>query len=110
MYVVHPLRFALLGLSAIEAQRIIKFLDGVTVTRQSFEALFPGLFSGLGSMAGECKIRLKPGAVPSALSAARSVPIPLREGVRAQLKKMKNDGVIRRVDGPTEWCAGIVPV
>lgn len=61
-------------------------------------------------MEGEYCIRLKPDSVPYAIHTARRVPIPLREAVKKELDKMEMNGVIRKVEGPTEWCAGIVPV
>lgn len=73
-------------------------------------ALFTEAFRGLGTINGEYKIRLKADAVPFALSMARRVPIPLREGVKVQLEKIESQKVIRRVEGPTDWCAGMVPV
>ena len=71
---------------------------------------FPSLFNGLGSISTEYTIRLKPGAKPYALSAARKVPIPLREKVQAELQRMQDLGVISKVDHPTPWCAGMVVV
>ena len=56
------------------------------------------------------KIRLKEGVVPHAITVARRVPIPLKEKVEAELRRMKNENVIQEITEATEWCAGIVPV
>ncbi|XP_077553537.1 uncharacterized protein LOC144168417 [Haemaphysalis longicornis] len=72
--------------------------------------LDPGLFEGLGTLPDAYTIRLKPGATPFSLSAPRRLPLPLHEPIKKKLDKMESEGVIRRVDAPTEWCAGLVAV
>ena len=49
-------------------------------------------------------------AKPYTLSTPRRVPIPLMEAVKNELEQMERIGVIARVNQPTEWCAGTVPV
>ena len=39
-----------------------------------------------------------------------AVPVPLIAKVDATLGKMESQGVIRQIDEPTEWCAGMVVV
>lgn len=109
VYVVSRLHSVLLGLPAIEALGVIKFVDLVT-PKQSVEACYPHLFRGLGAMAGEYQINLKPNSVPFAIHTARRVPLPLRNAVKQELERMERNGVIRKVNEPTDWCAGIVPV
>uniref|UniRef100_A0A4D5RCR6 RNA-directed DNA polymerase n=1 Tax=Ixodes scapularis TaxID=6945 RepID=A0A4D5RCR6_IXOSC len=116
LYVVKSLSVPLLGFPAIQALQVVKFVDGVSskeknpptvkVSSQTCDKLF----NGLGSLSEEYKIRLQPDAVPFSLSVARRIPIPLREVVRKELQKMEQEGVIRRVDTPTPWCAGLVVV
>lgn len=38
------------------------------------------------------------------------MPIPLRPKVQDELNRMESLGVIRKVDEPTPWCAGMVVV
>ncbi|KFD48333.1 hypothetical protein M513_10825 [Trichuris suis] len=71
---------------------------------------YPTLFKGLGTLKGEYKIQLKPGAEPHAISAPRRVAIHYRGLLRRHLKQMVRDKVIRPVEEPTEWCSGIVVV
>uniref|UniRef100_A0A5S6QG18 Reverse transcriptase domain-containing protein n=1 Tax=Trichuris muris TaxID=70415 RepID=A0A5S6QG18_TRIMR len=71
---------------------------------------FPKLFSDLGTLKGEYRIQLKPGAKPYAFSTPCRVAIHHRQPLPEQLNQMVRDGVIRPVKEPTEWCSGIVVV
>ncbi|KAE8277574.1 hypothetical protein D5F01_LYC08203 [Larimichthys crocea] len=75
-----------------------------------YRAMFPKVFSGLGKLQGSYKIKLKEGAVPHALSDPRRVPLPMKEQVKEELDRMEALGVIRKIEQPTEWCAGMVVV
>lgn len=55
-------------------------------------------------------IQLKEGAEPFCLHTARNVPLPLMEKVKDELKRMEDNGVIRPMTEPSEWCAPMVPV
>ncbi|KAK8772868.1 hypothetical protein V5799_012599 [Amblyomma americanum] len=109
VFVVDSVSNVILGLPAIQALGIVKFVDEASV-HQVVQTRFGSLFRGLGTMKGEYSIRLKPDAVPYAIHTAPRIPIPLRDGVKQELEEMEKNGVIRKVQGPTEWCAGIVPV
>lgn len=89
---------------------VVKFIDGVSLDKQNYDVLYPQVFNGLGTIPREYNIRLNLDAVPYAIHAPRRVPIPMREAVKQEIGKMEGMGVIRKVDGPTDWCAGIVPV
>ena len=71
---------------------------------------FPHLFRGLGKLEGDYTITLKEGAKPFALSTPRRVSLPLLKPVKEELERMEAPGVISKVQEPTEWCAGMVPV
>ncbi|XP_037518504.1 uncharacterized protein K02A2.6-like [Rhipicephalus sanguineus] len=107
LFVIESLSVPLLGLPAIQALDVVKFLGGVQAPEASLQA---DLFRGLGTLKEEYRIRLKPGATPFSLSVPRRIPIPLHETVRRELNKLESDGVIRRVDNPTPWCSGLVVV
>ncbi|KAI2647390.1 Transposon Tf2-8 polyprotein [Labeo rohita] len=69
------------------------------------------VFEGGGTMKTEpVKIHLKEGAVPYAVHTARRVPFPLLPKVKAELRRMEEQGVVERVTLPTDWCAPMVPV
>jgi len=48
--------------------------------------------------------------VPYALTTPRHVPLPLMQPVKEELQRMERKGIITKVDGPTNWCAGMVVV
>ncbi|KAL7827662.1 hypothetical protein SRHO_G00333800 [Serrasalmus rhombeus] len=109
VYVVSGLKSGLFGRTASVALGLVARIDATfcpkTVTEQ-----FPQLFSGLGRMEGKYKIELKPDAKPYSLSTPRRIPLPLMSKVKKELKRMEDLGVISRVEQPTDWCAGMVPV
>nr|XP_054588665.1 uncharacterized protein LOC129153481 [Nothobranchius furzeri] len=90
VYVVSNLVMPLMGLPAIITLNLIK--------------------QALGSWKGHVKKKLKEGAVPYALSAPRRVPLPMKEQVKQELERVEAMGVMRRIEEPTAWCAGMVVV
>lgn len=109
-YVVSPLRDVLLGLPALEALGVVKFADSLTADQERYEVLFPHADCSLGTFPGVYTIRLQPGAIPHAITVPRRVPIPLMGKLKQEIERLVRMGIIRKVDGPTEWCAGIVLV
>ncbi len=110
IYVVAGLSKPLLGLPAIEALKLIQRLYTVHEQQNDFRAKYPSVFTGLGKLKEPYTIELEPSAEPHALSSPRRVPLPMRDKVHAELKRMEDMGVISKVTQPTPWCAGIVVV
>ncbi|XP_075740610.1 uncharacterized protein LOC119165085 [Rhipicephalus microplus] len=107
LYVIQSLTVPLLGLPALQALEVVKFLDELQTPKATLRA---ELFQGLGTLKDEYTILLRPGAVPFSLSVPRRIPIPLRGVVRHELDKLEEGGVIRKVDNLTPWCSGLVVV
>ena len=59
---------------------------------------------------GDYSIQLRKYAAPFALTTPRRVSLPLMEVVKRELQRMEDLQVIRRVDTPTHWCAGMIVV
>lgn len=111
IYVVQGLCTPLLsGHAAVALQLVARVnhisLDSIDAVRQEF----PKLFSGLGKMEGEYNIVLKPGAQPFSLSTPRRISLPLLPKVKEELNRMEQQGVISKVEEPTDWCAPMVVV
>ena len=109
MFVIKNLCHNLLGRPAIEALelavRVGAIFDNATPVQ-----LFPKMFQGLGKLEGDYEIKLKCDLKPFSISVPRRVAIPLMGKVRAELRRMEQLGVITKVEGPTDWCAGMVVV
>ncbi|XP_063750626.1 uncharacterized protein K02A2.6-like [Eleginops maclovinus] len=69
---------------------------------------YPKVFTGLGCLTGEYRIKLKQDVKPFALSLPRRVPLPLHDKVKEELQRMEKMGVIVPIEEPTDWCAGMV--
>ena len=110
VYVVKGLRKALIGRPAITALQLVSRINAIDSVLQGIVSKFPMLFKGLGTIDGEYNIVLKHDARPYTLVTPRRIPLPLKSQVEKELQHMEKLGVIRRVDTPTEWCAGIVVV
>ena len=70
---------------------------------------YPELFKGLGCLPGMYHIQLADGATP-VVHPPRKVPVPQREKVIEELKRMEKLGVIVRQEEPTEWVNSLVVV
>ena len=109
VYVLKDVHQPLLGRDAIEALGLIKRLCAVSDNNDPKQQ-YSDLFTGLGCMAGEYTIRLKPNAQPFALFTPRRVPVNLLSQLKSELDKLESLGVIKRVDEPTPWVALIVVI
>lgn len=108
VYVVQRLATPLLGFPAILALGLLHPVDSVKELEADMKKMYPKVFTGLGLLKGEYKIKLKEGAKPYALSLPRRIPLPLYDKVKAELERMEKMGVIEPIEEPTEWCAGMV--
>nr|XP_050038472.1 uncharacterized protein K02A2.6-like [Dermacentor andersoni] len=104
LYEIQSLTVPLLGLPALQALQVVRFLDQDFKSDAARRAL-----QWIGHPQGRIQhIRLKPDALPFSLSVPRRIPIPLLEIVHRELDKLESAGVIRRVNKPTPWCSGLV--
>ena len=111
IFVVKGLKSALLGRPAIAALKLISVVHTVhQPSNQSVQEKHPKLFSGLGKLEGKYHIRLKENPLPYAVTTPRRVALPLLPKVKAKLEQLETQGVISKVDRPTDWCAPIVVV
>ncbi len=55
-------------------------------------------------------IHVKEDAKPYAIMTACRVPFPIGSKVEEELKRLQKNGVVVPVEGPSDWCAPMVPV
>lgn len=103
----------LLGLQACLDLNLIQRVD--TVTANNFSNLdsvvkqYESLFTGLGKFPTKHKIVLKEDAVPH-IQPMQRIPRSLFERLKNKLTEMELQGIIRKVDKPTEWLNAVVIV
>lgn len=66
---------------------------------------YPHVFTGLGRLEKPYHIEVDPTVTPVA-NAPRTIPAALRDRVKAELDDMERQGVIRKVEDPTDWVQG----
>ena len=108
LLMVKGLKTNLLGLPGITSLHLLEKL--CEVTDEDIQEQYAKVFTGLGNFGNEYDIKLKGNATPFALHAPRNIPIPLRDKVQEELRKMETMGIIRKISEPTLWCAGMVVV
>ena len=92
VYLVSGLAQPLLGRPAVVDMGLVHRV-GVIRTEPDFRAAYSDVFRELGK-----------------LKEPYRAPLPLREAVQAELKRMEDMGVISKVTEPTAWCSGIVVI
>ena len=114
VYVVRGLQLSLPGRAAIAALHLFSQIDAISphkLSKAQIYTHFSRLFSGLGKIKGRPhRIHLRPNATPFLLTTPRRVPLPMRNQVAAELRRMETLGITRKVDEPTDWCTGMVVV
>ncbi|XP_064475825.1 uncharacterized protein LOC135389723 [Ornithodoros turicata] len=112
VYVVQNQLTPLLGFTAIESLDVVQFVGATSTRTAQGLGLTPedSIFKGLGELQEQYRIRLRSDAQPFCLSTSRRLPLPLFNTVKQELLNLEQQGVIRKVDNPTEWCSGLVVV
>ena len=110
----HPTAQPILGLDSSLALNLIKLVLSVDnesepLTRESVLQEYGHLFDTLGDIDGEIDLHLQENAIPK-VHPPRRVPLAIRERLKEELDKMEQDGVIKRVDEPTDWVNSLVIV
>ena len=108
LYVVDRQEYSLLSKGACERLKLLTFhVDSVS----EYRAKYSELFEGLGELQDyPYTITLNDDVSPVALTVPRRVPYPLLPKVKTELDRMVTQGVISKVERPTDWCSGLVVV
>ena len=99
----------LLSGKAAEALGLIHFALSVhTMELETILNKYQGLFQGIGCLkTKEIKLHIDKSVQPVALR-HRRIAFHLRPKVEEELRKLKKEGIIERVEGPTPWVSPIV--
>lgn len=106
-------QLALLGLSGCVNLDLVKKVDSIMFDK--FKTLddvtnsYPEVFEGLGEFPTPHKIILKQDAVPH-VQPIRRIPQALHSRVKHKLEQLEKEGIIAKVDKPTEWLNPLVIV
>lgn len=113
-FVVNEGRESLLGDRACEelglVKRVYRIIPTTSPVNDAVDTIvqnFSDVFKGFGVLPFTYKIQLKEGAQP-VVHAARRVPAPLKDGLKKELDRMINLGVIKKVNEPTDWVNSMV--
>jgi hypothetical protein len=71
---------------------------------------FPKLFTGLGKLKVEYKIKLKENATPYSTTAPRKIPYKMMKPLKKKIDSMEEKNVISKITENTEWCTHLVCV
>ena len=106
----------ILGLPSCKALHLVSLHCAVQTTSKSAKPTvqstknlldtYPEQFDRIGHFPGKYHIVLDPYAEP-VIHAPRKCPIHLREELKAELQKMVEDDVIKKVDEPTAWVSSL---
>ena len=70
---------------------------------------FDDVFTGRGRMPGQVNLQVDPNIQP-VIMRPRRVPIAVQPKLKTELERLEHEGVIEKVDEPTDWCSSLVCV
>ena len=117
-FVVDTEQVPILGLQASKELNLIKLVMNVSAserenvtTNGTKEVIrqFPEVFQGLGCSEKPYHIQID-SKITSVVNQLKSQPVALRDRLKQDLEEMEMDGVIKKVDQPTEWVNLVVVV
>ncbi|KAL1446523.1 hypothetical protein WDU94_003657 [Cyamophila willieti] len=103
----------LLGLDTCVKLNLITRVNAVesavlyNMSKESVVKKYQDLFTGLGTLPGKYHIELKEDAVP-VISPPRKVPFAIQKRLKETLDRMEENGIIQKVDVPTDWVSNMV--
>lgn len=105
-------QISLLGLQACVELNLIKRIDGCSKLFKNLEQVvleYPDVFAGLGQYPKTHTIILKEDAIPH-VQVAKRVPQALYSRLKDKLKDLEQQGIIQKIDKPTDWLHPLVIV
>lgn len=94
-----------LGLVNIEVNKI-----ATAPVEPHLKQQYPNVFNGIGKMKNfEVKLHIDEGVTPVA-QPARRIPFHLRKKVSQELKRLEQEDIIEKVEGPTPWVSPLIAI
>ncbi|XP_065672064.1 uncharacterized protein LOC136089896 [Hydra vulgaris] len=107
----------LIGRPAIQKFNLVKVVIPerfmcamISKSKSNIVEQFPSVLKGLGTIKGDPVHITQENTTPYHIGAPRRVAFPLLEPLKLVLERLKEMGVIKIVDQPTDWCHPIVIV
>ena len=97
-----------LGLITVKRELLVNQVTKSPLTKDEIVKQYEDVFQGLGRI-GEYRIELKEDAKPTQ-DAPRTVPVALRTELKQRLDDMEKDGILEKVEEPTDWVNSAVYV
>ncbi|XP_052777918.1 uncharacterized protein K02A2.6-like [Mya arenaria] len=95
------------------AMNLLNFVSAVepdvSYTKDQVISKYHDVFTGLGTLPGECDIHIKSDAIP-VVHPPRRVSIAIKERLKTELDRMVQDKVIVKVTAPSVWVNSMVTV
>ena len=107
VYVLKGARFNLLGLCELRNLSLLAIVNVVCKDEFDPVKMYPGVFTGLGTMPSTFRINLCSDATPRRLFSPRPIAAGLRDQAKVEIDKMLELDVIEKVEEPTDWCSGL---
>ena len=76
------------------------------LTVEKLQKLYPSQFDTIGNFKEKAKLILKEDAEPF-IDHPRKFAIHIKEDLKCELDKMERDGIIRKIQGHTDWCSSL---
>lgn len=91
----------------VEMEMVKRVLSVQSDSKPKFVSEYEDIFQGLGCLPGKYEIKLKNNAVP-VIHAPRKLPFAIKDRVKNKLNEMEQQGIIAKVEGPTDWVSSMV--
>ena len=76
-------------------------------TKESLCQEYRYVFHGRGCMPGKVKLHVDENVKPH-VAPPRRVPLSVQPRLKAELERLEKEGVIKKVEEPTDWCSSLV--
>ena len=77
--------------------------------KKKIEEMYPKIFNGSGKLTEEHHIHIKENAIP-VIHPPRKIPVALQDRLKKELDTREENGVIKRIEEPTDWINSLVLV